>query len=97
MIAIGVLCTLTIGTIALWQARRTAHWFLVARILGRDVAIERAKRQAIAMAPEDLETGLKCSDATLCARAMNAARRVAEDESKETLVKLGFKLPERIK
>lgn len=92
----GIVCTVAIGAIALWQARRVAHWTLVARILGRDVMVERAKRRAIAMALGDLEAGLKRGDSMLCAQAMSAAIRVAGDDTDETIIKLGFKVPERI-
>lgn len=69
---------------------------LVARILGRDVAVERAKRKAFAMAVGDLHDGMKRGDAELCSQAIRAATRVASDDSEETLRALGFKLPERI-
>src|SRR5262249_49686607 len=96
-VILGVACVFAIGAIALWQARRAAHWSLVARILGRDATVEQAKRRAIGMAIADLKTGIERGDALLCARAMDAARQIAEADSEETLVKLGFQLPERIR
>lgn len=93
---LGIACTVILGTLALWQARRAAHWLLVSKILGRDVAIEQAKRKAIAMALGDLTEGLKRGDGTLCAQATRAALQAATDDTEETLLKLGFTLPERV-
>lgn len=93
---VGITCTVVVGLIAIWQARRASHWLLVARILGRDVVIERAKRTAIAMALSDMGEALRRDDAALCARAMRTALHVANDDGEETLRTLGFKLPDRI-
>jgi hypothetical protein len=49
------------------------------------------------MALADISSGLSSGDASLCARAMRAAIRVADDDSEETIRLLGFKIPERIK
>lgn len=96
VVILGIALTVVLGLLAVWTAHRSAHWHLTARILGRDIAIERAKRQALSMALGDLERGLRRGDARLCAQAMSAAQRVAEDDTEETITKLGFKLPERI-
>lgn len=93
---LGIVCTIAIGLIALWLRSRVVHWNLVARILGRDLGIERAKRKAIAMALSDLGNGLAYNDPALCAQAMRAALRVANDDTEETLRLLGFTLPEKI-
>jgi hypothetical protein len=91
-----IICAVAVGLIAIRQARRVAHWMLVARVLARDVIVERAKRKALAMALGDLEAGLKRGDSLLCAQAMRAALLVARDDTDATLIKLGFTLPERI-
>lgn len=93
---LGIVCTIVVALLALLEVRRAAHWNLVARILGREVSVERAKRKAIAMALADMEVGLRRNDTDLCARAMSAAIRCANDDSEETVAKLGFKLPEKI-
>lgn len=93
---LGIACTITISVIALWLRREVVHWNLVSKILGRDLAIEKAKRQAIAMALSDLSKGLAHNDPTLCAQATRAALRLANDDTDETLLLLGFKLPEKI-
>lgn len=91
----GITCTVVLGVLALWQARSASHWRLVSKLLGHDIAVERAKRTAIAMALCDVSEGLKRGDATLCSQAMRAALQAANDNTDETLRKLGFKLPER--
>ena len=89
----SIACTVILGLLALWQVRRAAHWHLVARILGRDVVVERAKRTAVAMALGDVAAGLRDGNAELCAKAMRAALQVAHDDTDETLLKLGFQVP----
>lgn len=93
---IGIICIAVLGLFSLTITMRSAHWHLVARILGRNVAIERAKRKAVSMALGDVTAALARGDASICAQAMRAAIMVAEDDTEETLVKLGFKLPEKI-
>lgn len=93
---LGIICTVIVGLIAAYEVRQVAHWKLVSEILGREVSVERAKRKAISMALADMELGLQQSDTELCAKAMHAAVRCANDDSEETVVKLGFKLPEKI-
>lgn len=92
---VGTVCVLVLGVVALWQLRRASHWKLVSRLLGHDYAIEIAKRRALATALGDLEAGLRSGDAILCAQAMDAALRVARDDTDATLRKLGFELPAR--
>lgn len=92
----GIVCTFVIGAISLCLGRRVAIWHLAAQILARDISIERAKRKAVSMALADVTAGLRCGDAAFCAQAMRTALLVANDDSDETLVKLGFKLPEKI-
>lgn len=94
---LGIVCTVALGVIALWLQRRVAHWVLVAKVLGRDVVVERAKRAALALALADVAAGLARGDAQLCAQAMRVALDVANDDSDGTLVKLGYKLPEKIR
>lgn len=93
---IGIVGVVVIGLFAIFAVRRSAVDRLAARIIAREVHVERAKRKALAMALGDLESGLRHGDGALCAKAMHAALQVANDDTEETITKLGFKLPEKV-
>jgi hypothetical protein len=95
-VTLDIVCVVVIGAIALWRERRVSHWARVARMLGRDVIVERTRVIAIAAALEHLKAGLRNGDAPFSDQALSTAIRVAKDDTDATLIELGIPLPKRI-